>query len=359
MDQFFAAVEQRDNPELRERPVAVGYDGPRGVVSTASYEARRFGVHSAQAMVTAKRLCPQLIVVPGHYEKYKEVSAQIRNIFLDYTDLIEPLSLDEAFLDVTTNKRDICLAVDVAREIKERIREETQLTASAGVSYCKFLAKVASDWRKPNGLCTIHPDRALDFIAHLDIERFWGVGPKTAQRMHQIGIHDGYTLRQYSRDYLTKHFGKAGNLFYDFARGIDERPVVADYVRKSVGCEHTFAKDLVRRSDTIIELYHTVLELVDRLARANFKGHTLTLKIKFHNFTQITRSHTAEQILQSKNDILPRAKQLLNEVITEHNNRPIRLLGLSVSNPEEEGQTRHEVWIEQELEFKPWPIGAD
>ena len=357
MDQFFAAVEQRDNPELRGKPVAVGYDGPRGVVSTASYEARRFGVHSAQAMITAKRLCPQLIVVPGNYEKYKEVSAQIRNIFLDYTDLVEPLSLDEAFLDVTTNKRDINLAVDVAREIKQRICEEIRLTASAGISYCKFLAKVASDWRKPDGLCTIHPSRALDFIARLDIERFWGVGPKTALRMHQLGIHNGHTLRQYSRGYLTKHFGKAGNLFYDFSRGIDERPVIADYVRKSVGCEHTFAKDIVRRSDTIIELYHTVLELIDRLARANFNGHTLTLKIKFHDFAQITRSHTSEQLLQSKGDILPIAKQLLNEATAEHANRPIRLLGLTVSNPGEKGAARHEKWIELELEFKPWPIG--
>ena len=198
MDAFFASVEQRDNPELRGKPIAVGFDGPRGVVSTASYEARKFGVHSAQSIAQAKQRCPGLIIVPCRYEHYKEVSQQIHRIFQEYTDLIEPISIDEAFLDVTHNKKGINLAVDIAQEIKVRIKEETQLTASAGISYCKFLAKVASDYRKPDGICTIHPDKALDFIAHLPVEDFWGVGKKTLQNMHFMGIYTGADLRKVS-----------------------------------------------------------------------------------------------------------------------------------------------------------------
>ena len=199
MDSFFSSVEQRDNPELKGKPIAVGHDAERGVVSTASYEARRFGVHSAQSIQVAKRLCPQLIIVEPHFQKYKEVSAQLHEIFHDYTDLIEPISLDEAFLDVTENKKGIELGVDIAREIKQRIRKTTGLTASAGVSYCKFLAKIASDWRKPDGLTVIHPDRALDFIAQLKIEKIWGVGQKTAEKMHRMGVFTGYDLRNMSR----------------------------------------------------------------------------------------------------------------------------------------------------------------
>lgn len=361
MDQFFAAVEQRDNPDLRGKPVAVGYDGERGVVSTASYEARRFGVHSAQSVMVAKRLCPDLIIVPGHYNKYKEVSAQIHDIFHDYTDIIEPLSLDEAFLDVTSNKVDEELAVNIAVDIKRRILEETQLTASAGVSYCKFLAKVASDYRKPDGLCVVHPDRALDFIAQLPIERFWLVGRKTAERMHRLGIHNGYQLRQFSLQYLTDKFGKAGQLFYDFARGIDDRPVVTDWVRKSVGCEHTFLKDISRRSEVTIELYHTVLELLERIQKTQFKGHTLTLKVKFHDFTQITRSLTVNDILMEKAQILPLAKQLMREV--DYAQRPIRLLGLSVSHAEveEEKPLHGQVgkWEEGYLPFEEMKVSPD
>lgn len=352
MDAFFASVEQRDHPELRGKPIAVGHDGARGVVSTASYEARRFGVHSAQPMVTAKRRCPELIVVDGNYRKYKEVSGQIHAIFRDYTDLIEPLSIDEAFLDVTVNKRGMDMAVDVALEIKRRIRNELQLTASVGVSYNKFLAKIASDMRKPDGLCTIHPDKALDFVAALPIEKFWGVGPKTAERMHRMGIFHGADLRVCSLHHLTEVFGKAGPVFYDFARGIDHRPVITERIRKSVGCEHTFLEDLSGRSAVIIELYHTVLELVERVAKDQFEGHTLTLKVKYNDFTQITRSITVGRILQSKDDILPLAKQLLRQV--DYSPRhPIRLLGLSVSNPRGGGDdtTGRPEWIELELEF--------
>ena len=221
---FFAAVEQRDYPELRGKPVAVGFDGPRGVVSTASYEARKWGVHSAQSIAQAKQRCPDLIIVPCRHSYYAEISHQIHQIFQEYTDLIEPISIDEAFLDVTHNKKDIEMAVDIAKEIKVRIKEATGLTASAGISYCKFLAKVASDYRKPDGICTIHPDKALDFIAQSPVEDFWGVGKKTLQKMHFMGIYNGADLREVSEEHLVEVFGKAGHIFYHFARGIDERP---------------------------------------------------------------------------------------------------------------------------------------
>lgn len=344
MDAFFASVEQRDNPDLRGKAIAVGFDGPRGVVSTASYEARKYGVHSAMSIAQAKRLCPDLIIVPCRHEHYQEVSAQIHRIFKDYTDLVEPISIDEAYLDVTTNKKGIELAVDIAKEIKERIKAETQLTASAGVSYCKFLAKVASDYRKPNGLCTIHPDKALDFIAHLPVEDFWGVGKRTLQKMHYMGIFTGDDLRKVSLQHLTEVFGKAGQVFYQFARGIDERPVIVNHIRKSVGCERTFQEDISTKSAVIIELYHTVIELIERIAKSEFEGRTLTLKVKYADFTQITRSISQEKILKKKNDILPLAKKLLKQI--EYSaQRPIRLLGLSVSNASSN-------YIQLEIEFK-------
>jgi DNA polymerase-4 len=353
MDQFFAAVEQRDNPELKGKPIAVGHDAERGVVSTASYEARRFGVHSAQSIQVAKRLCPQLIIVEPHFQRYKEVSAQLHEIFHDYTDLIEPISLDEAFLDVTNNKRGIELGVDIAKEIKQRIFETTGLTASAGVSYCKFLAKIASDWRKPDGLTVIHPDRALDFISQLKVEKIWGVGQKTAEKMHYMGIFTGADLRNQSQQRLTEVFGKMGQVFYNFARGIDNRPVISEWERKSVSCEQTFVKDISDQSAAIIELYHTVLELERRIAKNEFEGRTLTLKIKFQDFQQITRSITVEHILRSKDDILPLAKQLLRQV--EFHSHPIRLLGLGVSNQRGETEEEKSRWIELELEFEDWP----
>lgn len=334
MDAFYASVEQRDHPELKGMPVAVGHAGERGVVAAASYEARRFGVHSAMSSAKAKRLCPQLVFIPGRMSTYKEVSAQIHTIFHRYTDIIEPLSLDEAFLDVTENKPGMALAVDIARKIKQEIRTELDLVASAGVSYNKFLAKVASDFRKPDGLCTIHPDRALDFIAHLPIESFWGVGPVTAGRMHKLGIHRGEHLRAASLSMLTSEFGKMGQVYYDFARGIDLRPVETERVRKSVGCERTLEHDVNKQASVIVELYHTAVELVSRLKKGNFKGNTLTLKIKFSDFTQITRSTTQTTELIELKDILPLAKKLLKEVHYELN--PIRLIGLTVSNPQEE-----------------------
>ena len=369
MDQFFAAVEQREDPELRGKPIAVGHDAERGVVSTASYEARRYGVHSAQSIQVAKRLCPQLIIVEPHFQKYKEVSAQLHEIFHDYTDLIEPISLDEAFLDVTENKKGIELGVDIAREIKQRIRETTGLTASAGVSYCKFLAKVASDWRKPDGLTVIHPDRALDFIAQLKIEKIWGIGQKTAEKMHRMGIFTGLDLRNMSLSRLTQEFGKMGQVFYDFSRGIDNRPVISEWERKSVSCEQTFESDISENAAVTIHLYHTVLELVRRIEKNNFEGRTLTLKVKFareqtqqyakyQDFHQITRSITVDHVLRTKDEILPLAKQLMQQV--EFHSHPIRLLGLGVSNPGSptsngEQASSQGAWCELELEFEPWP----
>ena len=365
MDAFYASVEQRDNPELQGKPIAVGHGDVRGVVSAASYEARRFGVRSAMSSIKAQRLCPDLIFVPGRIEVYKEVSAQIHEIFHSYTDLVEPISLDEAFLDVTHNKPGIELAVDIARKIKQRIRTELNLVASAGVSYNKFLAKVASDYRKPDGLCVIHPDKALDFIETLDIEQFWGVGAVSARKFRQLGIHTGKHLRQCSLAMLTRQFGKIGQTYYDFARGIDLRPVEAVYIRKSIGCEHTLERDICRTSSVIIELYHVVTELVERLSRKQFKGNTLTLKIKFHDFTQLSRSHTHTSPLTDLKTILPLAKQLLKKV--DYHNRPIRLIGLSVSNnssheqsltdcpPVLEGQERSSEWVNHKKQNTPNP----
>ena len=361
MDAFFAAVEQRDNPELRGKPVAVGFDGPRGVVSTASYEARTWGVHPAQSLAQAKQRCPDLIIVPCRHSYYAEISHQIHQIFQEYTNLIEPISIDEAFLDVTHNKKGIELAVDIAREIKTRIKETTGLTASAGISYCKFLAKVASDYRKPDGICTIHPDKALDFIAKLPVEDFWGVGKKTLQKMHFMGIYNGDDLRKVSEEHLVEVFGKAGHIFYNFARGIDERLVITYRERKSVGCEQTFLEDIYTKSAVVIELYHAVLELAGRIEKSGFEGRTLTLKIKFADFTQITRSISQEKILKKKEDILPLAKRLLQQV-DYSSIHPIRLIGLSVSNAtseearmeDKENSTQKPEYKELELEFKDW-----
>lgn len=354
MDAFYASVEQRDNPALKGKPVAVGHAEKRGVVAAASYEARKFGVRSAMSSVKALKLCPQLHFIEGRMEVYKEVSGQIHEIFHRYTDLIEPISLDEAFLDVTYNKKGIELAVDIAREIKRSIREELHLIASAGISYNKFLAKVASDYRKPDGLCTIHPAQAQTFIDRLPIESFWGVGPVTAQKMHTLGVYNGKTLRECSLDMLVRQFGKAGQIYYNFARGIDERTVEPVRIRKSIGCEHTLEKDISTKSSAIIELYHVACELCERLERKDFQGTTLTLKVKFHDFTQITRSVSTAKPFRTLKDILPPAKRLLSGV--DYQSHPIRLLGLSISNPKEEqpNELPHQSaqWIQLKLDFQ-------
>ena len=321
--------------------------GPRGVVSTASYEARKYGVHSAMSIAKAKRLCPGLIIVPSDFRRYKEVSAKVHEIFSRYTDIIEPLSIDEAFLDVTDGRNDMS-AVEIAEDIRAKIHEELQLTASAGVSYNKFLAKIASDMNKPDGLYVITPEQSHEFLSALPIEKFWGVGPKTAMIMHKMGIFNGLQLRMCSLTHLTEVFGKMGKVYYDFSRGIDNRPVEPVRLRKSVGCEQTFLDDLNKKSAVIIELYHIVTELVERLRKSNFRGCTVTLKIKFYDFSQITRSITQAKVFEGKEDILPVVKRLMSQV--DYSSKPIRLIGLAISNPPED--IRCGEWVEGELEFK-------
>ena len=349
MDCFFAAVEKLDNPKLNGLPIAVGHDAARGVVSTASYEARTWGVHSAMSISMAKRLCPNLRIVEPRMWRYKELSAQIHNIFHRYTDIIEPISLDEAFLDVTVNKTSDKLALDIAQKIKRDIFVETGLTASAGVSYCKMLAKIASDYNKPNSLCVVHPDRAIHFLDQLKIEKLWLVGPHTAREMHSLGIFTVRQLRGASIETLTRIFGKRGSIFYNYARGIDNAPVETIQERKSVSCETTFEQDLTLRSAVIIALYHIVIELVGRLSKDNFNGNTLTLKIKYADFTQITRSMTSHTPLTTKNEILPLAKQLL-EKVSFSATRAIRLIGLGVGCSEENKNT-YAKWKEMEIPF--------
>ncbi len=332
MDAFFASVEQRDNPELRGKPIAVGSEQARGVVATASYEARKFGVHSAMPSSRARQLCPSLIFVAPRFDVYKEVSGKMHEIFHEYTDIIEPISVDEAFIDVTNNKPGISLAVEVAKEIKQKIRERLNLTASAGISYNKFLAKIASDLRKPDGLATIHPSIAQDFIDRLKVRDFWGVGPKTSEKFARLGINTGADLRKLSLDFLHHEFGKAGIIFYNFARGIDNRPVEAVSVRKSVGCEETYLKDLNDYDSKAAALGELAEDLNRRLERHDFNGYTLTLKIKFADFTIRNKSYTRlGNPVRSVADIKGIALKLLDDMNCDR--EPVRLLGLSVSNP--------------------------
>lgn len=341
MDAFFASVEQRDNPALRGRPLAVGHSGQRGVVATASYEARRYGVRSAMPSTRAARLCPQLVWVEPHFEHYKAVSAQMHDIFHEYTDIIEPISLDEAFLDVTVNKPGIGMAVDIAREIKEKIRERLHLTASAGVSYNKFLAKIASDLRKPDGLCTIHPDRAREFIDRIPVKDFWGVGPVTAAKMTEMGICNGADLRQVPLEVLCREFGRAGELFYNFARGLDERPVQPERERKSVGCENTFLHDITDSGSLLEQLRLLADDLESRLDRRDFRGTVLTLKLKYADFTVRSRSLTGRQPFVTAESLYMAAMGLLEGVYQE--GEAVRLAGLTVSIAEHpRRQPRHD-----------------
>lgn len=348
MDAFYASIEQRDHPEYRGKPIAVGRPEMRGVVAAASYEARRFGVRSAMPSMKAMKLCPKLIFTRNRMDVYKSVSAQIRSIFHRYTDLVEPLSLDEAFLDVTENKPGIPLAVDIARRIKREIRQELHLTASAGVSYNKFLAKIASDYRKPDGLFTIHPSRAEEFIARLPIEAFWGVGHATAERMRALSITNGAQLRERSLDFLLRHFGKIGGIFYNFARGMDDRPVEPSRIRKSVGCEETYRADVTRAEALEQHLPLLVEELTGRLARSGFRGSTLTLKVKFPDFVQKSRCMTVPDSLTEKEDILPLARTLMEDL--DSGDRTFRLLGLAVSHPQEE--QRQGIWEQLWLDLE-------
>ncbi|MDH6344018.1 DNA polymerase-4 [Parabacteroides sp. PFB2-12] len=347
MDAFYASIEQRDNPSLRGRPIAVGHAEARGVVAAASYEARVFGVRSAMPSVTAKRKCPDLIFVEPHFETYKEVSQQIMEVFLTYTDLVEPLSLDEAFLDVTDHPL-IPSATLIAKDIKQKIKETTGLTASAGVSFNKFLAKIASDYNKPDGLFVITPAEAENFVEKLNVERFFGVGRITADKMHRLGIHTGADLKRHSEAELIRHFGKAGSFYYLNARAIDERPVTPDRIRKSVGAENTFETDLGKSTRLTIELYHIARRVWERIEAKEFFGRTITLKIKFADFEIITRSRTFPQRINNFRFFLDSAKEILNQ--TDVGEKKIRLMGLSVSNiedPEKEDPLQLEINFEE------------
>jgi DNA polymerase-4 len=291
MDAFYASVEQRDDPSLKGKPVAVG-GGHRGVVTAASYEARKFGVRSAMPSVTARRLCPELIFVKPHFDVYRAVSHQIRSIFADYTDLVEPLSLDEAYLDVTEDRHNLGSARAIAEDIRRRIREETGLTASAGVSYCKFIAKLASDHRKPDGLCVITPERGPEFVASLPVARFHGVGPVTARKMERLGILTGADLRDWTLPALQAHFGSSAEYYWRICRGIDEREVKPDRPYKSVSAERTFDEDLRDPDRLAAELERIAGFAWDRVERSEVIGRTVTLKVKFGDFTLITRSRS-------------------------------------------------------------------
>lgn len=347
MDAFFASVEQHDRPELRGLPIAVGGAEPRGVVCAASYEARQWGVRSAMSGAAARRKCPHLTFVTPRFDRYQEVSREIHRIFHDYTDLIEPVSLDEAYLDVTENKRGFQLAIPLAEEIRGRIWQELGLTASAGVSYNKYLAKVASDVRKPNGLFSIHPDEALSFLETLPVERLWGVGRVTEAEMHRLGILTVGDLRQRSLQELTQRFGKAGRTFYDFARGIDERPVINQWIRKSLGCEHTFEADSSELLVNVERLRAVAEDLARRLERKHFAGRTLTLKIRWADFSTSTRSLTDFDVLSSAEDLHRAGVRLLEGV--DFAGRSIRLLGLSLSNPPRE--PRPGEWVQPLIPF--------
>jgi DNA polymerase-4 len=330
MDAFYASVEQMDNPELKGKPIAVGGTSERSVISAASYEARKFGVRSAMATKIALQKCPNLKIVYPRFDRYKEISKQIRNIFHRYTDLIEPLSLDEAFLDVTENKVDEEIATEIALQIKQNIQDEIGLTASAGVSGNKFLAKIASDYNKPNGLYIIKPEHAEQFVEQLPVEKFFGVGKATASKMRKLGIISGRDLKKYDRSELIRLFGKSGNYYFNIARGIDDRPVNPDRERKSLGVERTFEHDISKMNDIQDAISSIENELWHRVQKNQFWGKTVTLKIKYADFQQVTRGITEQKVINSQERIHECALHLLSEINDFY--RGIRLLGLTVSN---------------------------
>src|SRR5664279_5172038 len=330
MDAFFASVEQRDNPELRGKPVAVGGSRERGVVAAASYEARMFGVRSAMPSVMAKRRCPNLIFVTPRFDVYKVVSLQIREILAEYTSIIEPLSLDEAYLDVTENLKGVAVATEIAEDIRAKIRRETKLTASAGVSYNKFLAKLASDHRKPDGLFVITPKMGAAFVENLPVEKFHGVGPATTAKMNRLGIATGLDLRAQNLPFLQQHFGKSGAYYYWIARGVDERPVDADRVRKSVGAENTFAQDL-HAFEPMRDALEPIIAKVWRHCQATgIRGRTVTLKVKFADFQQITRSKSVGDTIDSLANLERLSLGLLEPLLPTK--KGVRLLGISLSS---------------------------
>ena len=336
MDAFFASVEQLDNPEFRGKPVAVGGSKERGVVAAASYEARKYGVRSAMPSKTAYQKCPHIIFTPPRFERYKEVSAVIRSIFLEYTDLVEPLSLDEAFLDVTENKMGIASATLIAKAIRKQIFEKTGLTSSAGISINKFLAKIASDYQKPNGITLIGPEKAVSFLEQLEVDKFFGVGKVTAKKMHSLGIHTGLDLKQWTKEALRLKFGKAGSFYYDIVRGEDQRTVNPNRIRKSLGAENTFDEDLIEIEDMKMALGPILQTVHKRLEKADKFGKTLTLKIKFKDFSQITRSITQTENIVSSEILKQLTFNLLDQINWEDFPEGVRLLGVTCSNFEQD-----------------------
>jgi DNA polymerase-4 len=337
MDAFFASVEQRDNPELKGKPVAVGGSGGRSVVAAASYEARRFGVRSAMPSITARRLCQNLVFVPPRFEVYLAVSAQIREIFLGYTPLVEFLSLDEAYLDVTDNLKGIALARDVADQVRKDIFAATGLTASAGVSYCRFLAKMASDMRKPNGMYVIPPERGKDFVASLAIAKFHGIGPATAERMKALGITTGADLERVGAAFLEGHFGKAGTHFHKLSLGIDDRPVNPERIRKSSGAEDTFPHDIIDADVAKREATVLAEKVWDRCENHGSRGRTVVLKVKFEDFEEITRSKTVPAFHADKAGFVATALSLMEQILPLE--KGIRLIGVTMSGLDEEATT--------------------
>ncbi len=329
MDAFYASVEELDNPELKGKPVAVGGSEKRGVVSAANYEARKYGVRSAMSGYLAKKNCPHIIFVKPRFARYKEISKQIRSIFFDYTDLVEPLSLDEAYLDVTINKKGNPSATFIAQEIRKRIFDEVGLAASAGISINKFIAKVASDINKPNGQKTVNPEEVIQFLEELEIRKFYGVGKVTAQKMYKLGIFTGKDLKEKSEEFLAEKFGKSGSYYYHVVRGVHNSEVKPHRIPKSVGAERTFSENLSSEIFMLERLDHIAEELERRLTKSKIAGKTVTLKIKYSDFTLNTRSKTLPYFVANKNLILETAKELLYQ---EELQNSVRLLGISLAN---------------------------
>ena len=337
MDAFYASVEQMDNPLLKGKPLAVGGSEVRGVVSAASYEARKFGVRSAMSGVQAKKLCPEILFVPPRFDRYKEISRKIRKIFFEYTDLVEPLSLDEAYLDVTENKKNFPSATILAQEIRKRIFEEVGLTASAGISVNKFVAKIASDYNKPNGQKTVNPEEVGAFLEQLDIKKFYGIGKVTAEKMYQLGIFTGYDLKQKPLEFLEKNFGNSAHYYYQISRGIHNSAVKPNRTVKSVGAERTFFENL--SSEVFLEekIISIANELEKRLQKSKIAGKTITLKLKYSDFSLQTRSKTLPYYISDKNLIIDVAKELLYQ---ERLKNSVRLLGLSLNNLNNQEKTK-------------------
>ena len=346
MDAFYASVAQLDNPELKGKPIAVGGGGKRGVVAAASYEARKYGVRSAMSGLLARQKCPHLIFVKTDFERYKEISTKIRQIFYEYTDLVEPLSLDEAYLDVTENKKGNPSASLIAQEIRDRIYSELALRASAGISINKFIAKVASDINKPNGQKTINPEEVLLFLEELSINKFYGVGKVTAAKMNNLGIFNGLDLKKKPLEELTKLFGKSGTYYYNIVRGIHHSTVKPNRIRKSIAAERTFSENISSEVFMLERLHKIAEELERRMIASETKGKTITLKIKYSDFTQQTRSKTVQNFIQKKDEIMQIVKELLYQ---EKFKNSVRLLGISFSNLDT--AKKEPVWVQLMFEF--------